>query len=94
MATIVIPGGTTGPNVLVRAPELGLTALKIADQILKLSAARRLRSNPCAGDVPERSTFSQTGLGTIVPFVQDIAARRKVALLEHADTKCFALQAA
>jgi hypothetical protein len=71
---IVIPGGTTGPNVLVRAPELGLTALKIADPILKLLAARRLLSNPCAGDVP---SGAQTGLGTIVSFVQDIAARRR-----------------
>jgi hypothetical protein len=63
MATIVIPGGTTGPNVLVRAPKLSLTALKIADPILKLLAARRLLSKSVCRRRPERSMFSQTGLG-------------------------------
>jgi hypothetical protein len=76
MATIVIPGGTTGPNVLVRAPKLSLTALKIADPILKLLAARRLLSNPCAGDVRAEHVFTN-GLRKIVPFAQDIATRRR-----------------
>ena len=43
---------------------------------------------------PEHSLFPQAGLGTIIPFVQNIAAQRRSKLLEHAVPKCLTLQAA